>query len=135
MNESYRIGEIARLAGVSVPAVRYYERLGLLPTAPRSSAGNRRYPHEAVERIHFVKRAQRHGLALAEIRELIGLKHRGGGHRCTRVQQLLTAKILRVDEQRAQLDEFRRTLQTLADQCADSLRGGPDPDCPVIARM
>lgn len=135
MNESYRIGEIARLAGVSVPAVRYYERLGLLPKAPRTSTGNRRYPHEAVERIQFVKRAQSLGLALAEIRELIGLKQRGGTRRCTHVQQLLAAKIAQLDEQRAQLDEFRRTLQALADRCAESLRDGSDLDCPVIAQI
>ena len=135
MNESYRIGEIARLAGVSVPAVRYYERLGLLPKAPRTSTGNRRYPHDAVERIQFVKRAQRHGLALGEIRELIAVSQRGRARRCTHVQRLLSAKIVQLDEQRAQLDEFRRTLQMLADQCAESLRGGPDPDCPVIARI
>ena len=135
MNTSYRIGEIARLAGVSVPAVRYYERLGLLPKAPRTSSGNRRYPHEAVERIHFVKRAQSNGLALAEIRELIGLKQRGGVRRCTQVQQLLAAKIAQLDAQRAQLDEFRRTLQTLAEECAESLRNGRDLDCPVITKI
>lgn len=135
MSESYRIGEIARLAGVSVPAVRYYERLGLLPKAPRTGSGNRRYPHDAIERIQFVKRAQANGLALADIRELIGLKQRGGARRCAQVQRLLAAKITQLDEQRAQLDGFRRTLQALADQCAESLRTGTDPDCPVIAKI
>jgi DNA-binding transcriptional MerR regulator len=135
MNESYRIGEIARLAGVSVPTVRYYERLGLLPKAPRTSSGNRRYPHDAIERIHFVKRAQANGLALTEIRELITLTARGATRRCQQVHSLLAAKIVQLDEQRAQIEEFRRALQTLADQCAESLRAGTDPDCPVMAKM
>jgi MerR family mercuric resistance operon transcriptional regulator len=133
--ETYRIGEIAQHAGVSVPAVRYYERLGLLVKALRTGSGNRRYPVEAIERIRFVKQAQANGLTLAEIRELIALKNRGGARRCRQVQQLLAAKIAQLDEQRAQLDEFRRTLQNLTDQCAESLRSAPDPECPVIAKI
>jgi hypothetical protein len=67
--DSYRIGEIAQHAGVSVPAVRYYERLGLLVKALRTDSGSRRYPAEAIERIRFVKQAQANGFTLAEIRE------------------------------------------------------------------
>ena len=122
-------------AGVTVEAVRYYERIGVLGPAPRTGRGIRRYPHEAIERIRFVKLAQSIGLRLAEIRELIAVKEHGGTKRCKRVQQLLTAKIVQLDEQRAQLDEFRRTLQALADQCAESLRTAPDPECPVIAKI
>ena len=133
--ESYRIGEIAQHAGVSVPAVRYYERLGLIVKALRTHKGNRRYPGEAIERIRFVKQAQANGLTLAEIRELIALKDRGGARRCRQVHQLLAAKIAQLDEQRAQLDDFRSTLQSLADQCAESLKTAPDPECPVIAKI
>ena len=133
--DSYRIGDIARRAGITVAAVRYYERRGLLPTAPRTSTGNRRYPPETVERIRFVKQAQTNGLTLAEIRELIALKNQGGAKRCRQVQKLLAAKIAQIDDQRAQLEEFRRTLQGLLDQCAESLRTAPDPDCPVIAKI
>ena len=133
--ETYRIGEIAQHAGVSVPAVRYYERLGLLVKALRTGSGNRRYPVEAIERIRFVKQAQANGLTLAEIRELVALKNRGGARRCRQVHQLLASKIAQLDAQRAQLDEFRRTLQSLADQCAESLNTAPDPECPVIAKL
>ena len=133
--DSYRIGDVARRAGITVAAVRYYERLGLLATAPRTTSGNRRYPPEAVERIRFVKQAQTNGLTLAEIRELIARKTHGGARRCRQVQQLLAAKIAQIDEQRAQLEEFRRILQGLSDQCAESLRTAPDPDCPVIAKI
>ena len=135
MSEIYRIGEIARQAGVSVPAVRYYERIGLLPKAPRTNSGSRRYPSEAVERIGFVKQAQSSGLTLSEIRELIALKDRGGVRRCRQVQQLLAAKIAQLDEHRARLHEFRQTLQMLAEQCEASLRASPDPACPMFAKI
>ena len=133
--ETYRIGEIAQQAGVSVPAVRYYERLGLLVKGLRTGSGSRRYPAETIERIRFVKQAQANGLTLAEIRDLITLKNRGGARRCRQVQQLLAAKIAQLDEQRAELDDFRRTLQGLADQCAESLSTASDPECPVIAKI
>lgn len=71
------------------------------------------------ERIGFVRQAQANGLTLAEIRELITLKQRGGARRCRQVQQLLAAKIAQLDEQRAELDGFRRTLQGLGDQCEE----------------
>jgi DNA-binding transcriptional MerR regulator len=130
---SYRIGEIAGEAGVTVEAVRYYERIGLLPRPPRSVNGTRRYPHEAVDRIRFVKQAQSNGLSLAEIRELLAL--RGGTDRCKHVQRLLAAKIAEIDQKRAQLDDFRRTLQGYADECERSLRQAADPECPVIGKI
>lgn len=130
---SYRIGEIAAEAGVTVEAVRYYERIGLLPRPPRTISGTRRYPHEAVDRIGFVKQAQRNGLSLAEIRELLAL--RGGTRRCKQVQRLLATKIADIDQKRAQLDDFRRTLQGYADECERSLRQAADPECPVIGKI
>jgi DNA-binding transcriptional MerR regulator len=62
------IGPIATATGLTPDAVRYYERLGLLPTAPRSSAGFRLYSPDTIEHIQFIKRAQQFGLALREIR-------------------------------------------------------------------
>ena len=135
MTGTYRIGEIARQVGVSVEAVRYYERIGLLPKAPRTMSGIRRYPPEAADRIRFVKQAQSNGLSLAEIKELIGLTTRGGARRCKQVQRLLAAKISEIDQKRAQLDEFRQTLQGYADECEQSLRQATDPDCPVISKI
>jgi len=129
---TYRIGEVAVLAGVSVAAVRYYERIGLLPHPPRTDSGRRRFTSAAVERIRFVKQAQRNGLALGDIRELVGLQTARNGNRCRQVQHLLERKIADIDKRRAELDAFRRTLQTYADECAQSLRRGTDPECPVI---
>lgn len=129
---TYRIGEVAGLAGVSVAAVRYYERIGLLPHPPRTDSGRRRFTSTAVERIQFVKQAQRNGLALSDIRELVGLQAERNDRRCRQVRQLLERKIADIDKRRAELDAFRRTLQAYADGCAQSLRRAADPDCPVI---
>jgi DNA-binding transcriptional MerR regulator len=129
---TYRIGEVAMMATVSVAAVRYYERVGLLPHPPRTESGRRRFTAAAVDRIRFVKQAQRNGLALSDIRELVGLQSARTGNRCRQVHQLLERKLAEIDKRRAELDAFRTTLQTFAHECAQSLRRGPDPDCPVI---
>ena len=63
------IGELAHRAGLATSAIRYYERVGLLPTAERVS-GQRRYREDALARLAFIDAAQHAGFTLAEIREL-----------------------------------------------------------------
>lgn len=65
-----RIGEVARRAGVRVSLIRYYEEIGLLPEAERVS-GQRRYDAAVLRRLAVIDVAQRAGLALDEIRELL----------------------------------------------------------------
>jgi MerR family redox-sensitive transcriptional activator SoxR len=65
-----RIGEVAARAGVRVSLVRYYDRIGLLPAAERVS-GQRRYDESALRRLAVIDVAQRAGLSLEEIKELL----------------------------------------------------------------
>lgn len=65
-----RAGELARVSGVSVETLRYYERLGLIPAPMRSPGGQRRYHHDAVLVMQVIKSAQRLGFSLTEIAEL-----------------------------------------------------------------
>lgn len=64
------IGEVAREAGVSVSAIRFYERNGLLPEAERAG-GRRRFDAEAVRRLKVIKIAQQAGFSLEEVRALL----------------------------------------------------------------
>ena len=63
------ISAVARQAGLRPSAIRYYERIGLLPPARRSH-GQRRYDPGAVHRLLVIGRARAAGLSLAEIRRL-----------------------------------------------------------------
>ncbi|GAB4084968.1 MerR family transcriptional regulator [Myceligenerans cantabricum] len=65
-----RIGEVARGAGVSVRAVRYYEQQGLL-TAERSPSGQRLYPQGAVTMVRFFQEMYAAGLTSRRIAELL----------------------------------------------------------------
>jgi MerR family transcriptional regulator, redox-sensitive transcriptional activator SoxR len=64
------IGEVAVKAGVSVSAIRYYERRGLLAKAERVG-GQRRFPEEAVRRLGVIDVAKRAGLSLEEVGDLL----------------------------------------------------------------
>ena len=74
--EKLTISRLARLGGVNLETVRYYEREGLLPRPPRTRSGYRIFPNDAARRLRFIKRAQQLGFSLAEIRELLTLKVR-----------------------------------------------------------
>jgi MerR family redox-sensitive transcriptional activator SoxR len=63
------IGELARLSGTAASAIRYYEKIGLLPEAPRR-AGQRRYDQASVRRLQLIHAARDAGLSIASIREL-----------------------------------------------------------------
>ena len=66
----FEIGELARRTSTSVAALRYYEKLGLVPPAPRT-AGRRRYDPEVADRVALIKLCQEVGFSLAEIRQLL----------------------------------------------------------------
>jgi DNA-binding transcriptional MerR regulator len=67
LGRTFGIGEAARRAGVSPDLVRYYERVGVLPRAPRTAGGFRFYSDETVARLIFVKNAIRFGFTSKEL--------------------------------------------------------------------
>jgi DNA-binding transcriptional MerR regulator len=72
-----RIGEIANRVGVNTTTIRFYESIGVLPEPPRTSSGYRDYDDEHVERLRFIKTAQRLGLKLEDIAEILAFRDRG----------------------------------------------------------
>lgn len=64
------IGEVAHRAGIRTSALRYYERVGLLP-APQRINGHRRYDPIVLQKIALIHFAQRAGFTVNEIRTLL----------------------------------------------------------------
>ena len=127
----FRIGEVATRSGVSVDAVRYYERLKLLPRARRTSGNFRLFGAEAIERVQFVKQAQELGLTLDEIKRLLAT---GGADECRRVRDLLNKKIEDLDEKMKAMRNFRRALARHLSECERELEAhGDKACCPVVA--
>ncbi len=130
------IGKVAQAVGLSVQAVRYYERLGLLPPAGRTAGGYRAYRPEAVERLRFIRQAQAAGFRLKEIREILRMKFAGQSP-CECVRTMLQRKLEEVEEQMAALRRFRKQLRRTLQQ-ARSLPRLPHRAsviCPMIESM
>jgi len=132
---TYRIGELAARSGLTPDALRYYERLGLLPRPQRTSGGFRVYGSATLERLRFIKQAQTLGLSLQDIGALVSYADRGGLKRCRSVHDLLQRKMADLDARLAELQEFRRTLQRFLEECERTLTKQDREECPVIEHL
>jgi DNA-binding transcriptional MerR regulator len=71
------VSKLADRVGLTADTIRYYERVGLLPPPDRTASGYRAFEDDAVERLRFIRGAQRIGLRLQEIKELLDIRDRG----------------------------------------------------------
>ena len=125
------ISRLARLGGVNLETIRYYERRELLAKPPRTVSGYRLFPAEAVLRLRFIKRAQELGFSLTEIRELLSLRVRPGASRAA-IRARAHAKIADVDQKIRALHAIKQALRTLTDRCE---RCGPLDACPILQSL
>lgn len=125
----FGIGALSRRSGVNVETIRYYERIGLLPSAPRTAGGHRLYAEPHWRRLAFIRRARELGFSLDEVRNLLSLVD--GGYTCGEVQELALHHLERV---RLKIDDLRRLERTLR-ETAEQCEGGAAPACPVISAL
>jgi DNA-binding transcriptional MerR regulator len=123
-------GEAARRAQVNVQTLRYYERRGLLERPARSASNHRLYTAEAVSRVRFIKRAQRLGFALDEIRELLVL--RATRSTSSTVRARAEARVRQIDDSMRSLLAMREALIELIGQCAGATGGAA---CPILTAL
>ncbi len=110
------ISQVASVVGVRTDTIRYYERVGLLPLPDRSPNGYRAYGEGDVERLRFIRGAQRLGLKLGDIRELLSIRDKGVcpcGHTTTLVNKRLTDLDAQIASLKKLRGEMARLLETL----------------------
>ena len=127
-----RIGEVAQQAGLTVEALRYYERMGLLPRVPRSTGGLRRYSADVLDRVRFIKQAQALGLTLKEIQQLTKDTRRKSRGACQRVHDVLVQHIMDIDRRVIALRDLRKTLNKYRTTCEQALGRETEPECPTL---
>ncbi len=110
MASDMRIGRLARRAGVSATAIRFYEARGLLGPAERTAAGYRLYGEDALQRLGFIRRAKLLELSLEEVRELLDSSGSGAGEG---MRHLLAHKLVAIRRRRAELAALERTIEAL----------------------
>ena len=110
MSELLSIGEVAAAAGISRDAIRYYERLGLLPKPLRTAAGYRQYRAGVVTRLALVCNAHRFGFSLREISGFLRVRD-DGGKPCHDVRAAAQRMLEGVDQQIAELLLTRKRMR------------------------
>ncbi len=125
-----RIGELGDRLGVNPKTIRYYESIGLLPEPERTPSGYRVYDESDVDRIIFIKTAQRLVITLDEIKEILALRERGEAP-CTYVRGILAKEVADIDQRIADLQRLRDELVTL-EAVADRLPEAESTVCGLI---
>jgi MerR family redox-sensitive transcriptional activator SoxR len=103
------IGEVAERAGLRTSAIRYYERAGLLPVAPRES-GRRRYDPSVLERLRVIEVCKRAGFSLAETERLMS-GFADGTPPSDRWRDLATDKLAELDALVQRVEGMRSLLR------------------------
>jgi len=119
------VGQLAARAGVRADTIRFYERTGLLPRPARTDGDHRRYGAADVDRLLFVRGAQRLGLRLAEIRALITVRDTGSCP-CGPAEELLREHLAETEREIARLTALRGQLTGMLDGLSGP-GGCPDP--------
>lgn len=125
-----RIGEASRQSGCHIETIRYYERIGLLPSPPRSESGYRHYDEQHIKQLRFIHRARELGFSLEEICELLSLKEQPD-QACDAVDQMTRKHLQAIQHRIASLTALADELRRIAARCS----GGHIAECRILEAM
>ena len=111
-----KIGQVATDAGVTIDTVRFYERRGVLPPAPRRPSGYRDYTPAAVERIRMARMLQQLGFTLDEVIDALHAHDAGETSEASQLWRL-EAVVDRIDAKIAELRHTRRSITHTIAEC------------------
>ncbi len=129
-SSQFTIGRLAKAAEVNIDTVRFYERQGLLQTAPRTAGGYRLYGPADAQRLQFIRRAKTLGFSLEDIAELLRLTE--DGHDRSRVKAIAQKRVADLESRIRELEKMRSVLAHHAGHCSG--RGGVK-GCPIIQAL
>lgn len=125
------IGALAARTQCTVPTIRYYEEIGLLPEAARSANGRRYYSDADQRRLLFIKRCRDFGFPIDQVRNLVSL-FEDGDRSCIEVRDMAQDHLTTV---RAKIEELRQlegSLLAFVQSCDEACSGGIARDCTII---
>lgn len=128
--KSVLIGTLAERTGVNIETIRYYERVGLLPSPPRSEGRWRVYDEEHIQLLNFVRRSRELGFSLDDIRALLALVD-DGNTECGAAKKIALRHLADVHGKITSLKRLERALKNMTDAC----RPGDQSSCPIIEAL
>ena len=121
MDVGITIGELAKEVGTPTSTIRYYERCGLVSPDGRTAGNYRVYGEPALERIRFIRAAQRSGFSLTDVAELLALRD-GTDAPCNAVQELIENRLTKTKERMEDLIRTEMVLKSCLKICRSSRR-------------
>ncbi len=137
MTRGLQIGQVARETGLTIDAIRFYEKQHLLKRAPRTEGGFRLFSPQDLQNIHFIRSAQELGFSLNEIRELLILQG-ADVEACSHVRDLLKTKLATVREKITELRKLEGLLAEDLKKCEHTLHKSSATGhdcCPVLEEI
>lgn len=128
---SISIGVLAQQTGCTVPTIRYYEEIGLLPAGPRTEAGRRFYGEATVRRLTFVRRCRDFGFSIEQVRELVGLVDEPD-RPCAEVREIAAKHLKALREKLSELQALEASLTNFVGSCDAACAGGSVVDCTIL---
>jgi MerR family transcriptional regulator, mercuric resistance operon regulatory protein len=128
--QTHKTGDVAKLVGINIETLRYYERIGLVSSPSRTNGGHRTYSDDDIRKLAFIKRGRELEFSIEEIRALLDLAT-PEKFSCERVQELASARLKAVREKLALLREAESVLAAALEKCPAT----PVNSCPVINEL
>lgn len=128
------ISEVARRAGCSAPTIRFYEGIGLVAPAARTSGGRRSYGWPDISRLQFIRRARDFGMSIDQVRTLLALS-RGDEGACQSARALIQDRLLDVRARRRELAALEASLKAMAGRCDESCGADGSQPCTIFDDM
>lgn len=125
-----QIGELARVSGVHLETIRYYEREGVLPRPARLANGRRVYSSADARRLGFIRHARELGFDLTQVRALLALQEEPEAS-CTEASRMAQTQLDFVESRIARLMVLREELRRMIAECRD----GAVAECRVIEAL
>ena len=123
-----RIGQVAKSAGITVEAIRFYEKEGLIEAPSRTDSGYRNYSTEQTQIISFIKKAKELGFSLREIKEILALRYTPGTT-CGDIKRKAEEKVTIITGRIDMLVKVKNSLNKLIETCSEE---SPVITCPII---
>lgn len=132
-SKALTIGQLARRGNVATSLLRYYEKAGLLEPIGRTAAGYRLYAPAALRHLLFIRKAQRYGFSLNDIRLMRGAAHAGAGPR--EIRDIAEQRFMDIERRVTEMLVLRHELELFLDDITEEIGQAAGPQVAQRYRM
>ncbi|SDJ27596.1 transcriptional regulator, MerR family [Bradyrhizobium sp. Rc2d] len=129
--KSLKIGALAKQTRTNAPTIRYYEEIGLLPSAGRQSGNQRVYGDADIRNLTFIRRCRDFGFSIEQVRALVAIVQDPASP-CIQARDLAQDHLTTVRAKLMELRALERSIAAFVASCDASCAGGPGSECVIL---